>query len=134
MSNEIRVSAWLEALKSNFKFPRIGKSMSLDMNGIGGGGPGMVEVGESVQIIRFSELDRPGWLFMLNYDDEAYIDWGFGPTLGAETGTGTGAGNDGLGGRMEPGEFALFRLHPAGELAMRASAVGVRIQVVVLED
>lgn len=135
MADEVRVTTWLEALKGAFKFPRFGGSYTFDMTGQGGGVPGEIIVGVTEQTVRFSQLDRPGWLIMFNADDEGYVDWGFGPgPLGSETGTGTGTTNDNLGGRMEAGEPALFRLHPAAELVFRGSAEGIRVQIFCLED
>jgi hypothetical protein len=134
MANEIRITGFLEAIKDNFTLARSGKSFSVDMDGVGGGTPGMVILGLVEQSINLEALTRPGWVMMQNIDDAAYVDWGAGPYLGDETGTGSGTANDGLVGRMEAGEFALFRLHPAVHLTMRASAEQTRVLIFALED
>lgn len=134
MASEIRVLAALEALKGNFQLARTQKQLTIDMDGQGGVTPGQVIIGLVAQAIDLSGLDRPGWCMIQNIDEEAYVDWGGGPSLGSETGTGTGADNDGLVGRLEAGEVALFRLHPAAEIMMRASAENTRVLILALED
>lgn len=136
MADEIRVTAYLEAIKSLYQFPRIGGSFTFDLNGDGGDAPGFVDADITETVVDLSALTRPGWVFMQNFDPTNYVDWGAGPNLGAGTGLtpGTGTFDDLLIGRMYPGEPALFRLHPHANLVLRADTAPCRVLVKALED
>lgn len=136
MSNEIRVIAYLEALKGLFQFPRVGGAFTFDLNGGGGDAPGFVDADVTETPVDLSSLTRPGWAFMQNLDPTNFVDWGAGPNLGAGTGLtpGTGTFDDLLIGRMYPGEPAIFRLHPYAQLVLRADTAACRVMVRVLED
>jgi hypothetical protein len=57
---------------------------------------------------------------MQNLDATNYIEWGFATTV--------------YGGKLEPGEFALFRLKPSTTLYLKANTAACKALVKAFED
>lgn len=108
MANEIKVLAQLEAQKGTFLLPRHGvENFQFDMAGIGGGSPGLINVGSSPQQLDLSELTAAGWVWMKNIDPSQDVWWAF-----SEAGLGTG-------GILRPGRPAVFEITESTPLWMQ---------------
>lgn len=120
MANEITISARLKVVNGSLSFERNLSSMSIDQAAVGGPTPGYMTIGTSEESTMMSELGTLGWLFMQNLDTTNYVEWGF------STGV--------YGGKMEPGEPALFRLKPSTTLYLKANTAACKCVVYALED
>lgn len=120
MANEITVTAGLRVLNGNLDFRRDFGTKTFDQDAVGGPTPTYLTIGTSEESEAFSELGTVGWLLMENLDDTNYVEWGFA----------TGV----YGGRLEPGEPALFRLNPSTTLYLRANTAACKCVLYALED
>lgn len=120
MANELTVSARLKVANGNLLFDFNPGSKSYDQSTIGGPTPGMVSVGTSEESQAFAELSTVGWCALQNLDATNYVEWGF------STGV--------YGGRLEPGEMALFRLNPSTTLYLKANTAACKVLVNAMED
>lgn len=135
MANEIKVGVSLACSNRNFKQPKLGSQIvSIAQAGIGGGAPGIVNIGPADEAIDLTEIAVPGWLWMQNIDQTQVVIWG--PDSG---------GAMVPMGRMRPGEPAGFRLDPGATLRMQVDPATeesgstsaenqAKVQIVVLED
>ena len=120
MANEITVNIGIAVRKDNLVFPDNSVTRQYDMSGLGGPTPGFVTIGTVEESTTFPELTTLGWLEMKNLDPTNFVEWGFS----------TGA----LGGRMEPGEPASFRLKPGATLFLKADTAACKCQINAFED
>lgn len=122
MANEITVSARLKVVNASLVtyFERAINNKQFTQAAIGGPTPGYQTIGTSEESNTFSELTTEGWLLMENMDATNYVQWGF------STGV--------YGGRMEAGEFALFRCEPALTLYLKANTAACKVAIYCLED
>jgi hypothetical protein len=120
MANEITVSGRLRVSNGNLEFDQNLGQLQFDQAAAGGPTPGYLTIGTSEESEAFSELGTLGWILMRNLDDTNYVEWGFA----------TGA----YGGRLEPNEFALFRLNPSTTVYLRANTSACKCVLYALED
>lgn len=120
MANEITVNAKLAVNNGNLSFTRTITGALFDQAASGGPTPGYLTVGTSEESETFSELSTVGWLLMENLDPTNYVEWGF------STGV--------YGGRLEPGEPALFRLSPSTTMYFLANTAACKVVVYCFED
>jgi uncharacterized protein YaiE (UPF0345 family) len=120
MANEVTITANIAVRKSNLVFDGKNASATFDMTGTGGPTPGYVTVGTTEESTAFPELSTLGFLFMKNLDTTNYIQWGF------STGV--------YGGRLKPGETALFRLEPGVTLYLKANTAACKALVYGFEN
>ena len=72
----------------------------------------------------FPDLGTEGWVFLQNLDSTNYVEWGASattPTLATI-------------GRLEAGEYAIFRYEPAVTLRAKANTAACDLYVAVYED
>lgn len=120
MAGTIRVNLQVDVNNGNFIDSVSVSNKSFVQTNPGGGNPGTLSIGTSEESVALSELGTQGWLFMQNLDDTNYVRWGFATTA--------------YGGRLEPGEVALFRLNPATTLYMIADTAACRVNIRAFED
>lgn len=122
MANEITVSASLTVKDANGKpyVQEIFPATSFNQAAVGGPTPGYITVGTTEESTAFPELTTEGWLFMKNLDATNYVQWGFATTV--------------YGGRLEPGEVALFRMEPSVTLYLKANTAACKVLVMGCED
>jgi hypothetical protein len=120
MANEITITTGIRVLNGNLDFQRPAKAFSVNQSAIGGPTPGAISVGTTEESTAFPELTNEGWLFMQNLDPTNFVQWGF------STGV--------YGGKLKPGETALFRLQPATTLFIRANTAACNCLVYGFED
>lgn len=120
MANEITVAGRLRVVNGNAEFERNVGTKQFDQAASGGPTPGFLTIGTSEESESFSELSTLGWVLLENYDTTNYVEWGFA----------TGV----YGGRLEPGEFALFRLNPSSTLYLRANTAACKVFIAAMED
>jgi hypothetical protein len=120
MANEISVNLSLKVTNGNLTETIATGTKLFDQTAVGGPTPGYVNVGTTEETIAFGELSTQGYLFLQNLDVTNYVRWGFG----------TGA----YGGRLEPGEFAMFRLNPGTTLYLIANTAACKVTVKAFED
>jgi len=120
MANEITISASLRLVNGNQIFQFLPAALSITQTAQGGPTPGYWIVGTSEESNAFPELTTEGWLVMQNQDGTNYVEWGF------STGV--------YGGRLEAGEFAMFRTNPALTLYMKANTAACKVVVYCFED
>ena len=120
MADEITINAQLKVVNGNLKFEHSSGFIQFDQAAAGGPTPGYVTIGTSEESIAFGELSTLGWIIMQNLDATNYVRWGFATTA--------------YGGRLEPGEFALFRLNPATTIYLIANVAACKCVVYALED
>jgi len=120
MANEISVTAGIRVLNGNMDFQQAAKTYSINQSAVGGPTPGAIVVGTTEESTAFPELTTEGWLFMQNLDATNYVQWGF------STGV--------YGGRLRPGETAMFRMEPSLTLFLRANTASCRCLVYGFED
>jgi len=125
MAEEIKIRSGIEVTKDSFKFADPNRpTLTFDMDGDGGGNPGVIDVGTSEEDVDLSEFATLGWVWMRNLDDTNYVTWG--PKSGASMVA--------LG-RLEPGEPAgPFRLEPGITLRMVADTAACKVQVNAFPD
>lgn len=122
MANEIAVSARFKFVDSASK-PYLDVSFPLtnfNQAAQGGPTPGFITAGTSEESTAFPELTTEGWLFMKNLDGTNFVQWGF------STGV--------YGGRLEPGEIAMFRMEPSLTLYLKANTAACKMLVYGMED
>lgn len=120
MADEITVSASLQVSNGNQLFRFSPAALSITQAAQGGPAPGYWIVGTTEESNAFTELTTEGWLMMQNQDATNYVEWGF------STGV--------YGGRMEAGEFALFRTNPGLTLYLKANTAACKVVVYCFED
>lgn len=122
MANEIRVTQQINVQNGelNVTYPSGNLADTFDQAAVGGPTPGYVTIGTSEESETFSELSTLGWLMMHNLDDTNFVEWGF-------------ATGD-YGGRLEPGEKALFRLNPGTTLYLKADTAACKMVLNAFED
>lgn len=120
MANEITINAKLAVSNGNSVFSRTITGQQFDQTAAGGPTPGYLTIGTTEESEAFSELSTEGWVLMENLDATNYVEWGFA----------TGV----YGGRMEPGEPALFRLNPTATLYLKANTAACKVAIYALED
>lgn len=122
MANEITVSGRLKVVNASGAtyFDRIINNKQFTQAALGGPTPGYLTIGTSEESEAFSELTTEGWILLENLDTTNYVRWGFATTV--------------YGGRLEPGEFALFRCNPGLTLYMIADTAACKVLVNCLED
>lgn len=120
MADEITINASLQVLNGNLSFARSTGSKTYDQAAIGGPTPGMVDIGITEESVSFSELSTVGWCLMENLDSTNFVEWGFSTAV--------------YGGRLEPGEVALFRLNPSTTLYLKADTAACKVTIYALED
>lgn len=120
MANEITVSGRLKVSNGSLSFERNISTLAVDQSAVGGPTPGYMTIGTSEESTMMSELGTLGWVMMQNLDTTNYVEWGF------STGV--------YGGRMEAGEFALFRLNPSTTLYLRANTAACKCVIYAIEN
>lgn len=86
----------------------------------GGGNPGTLQISTGEDNVTFGDMNAPGWVFIQNLDDTNYVEWGFA----------TGV----YGGKLEPGEFAVFRLTTGAGLFLSADTAACYVNIRCFED
>jgi len=119
MADEIVVSTRVQVINGNMKFTFDPLALSVTQNAVGGPTPGYVTIGTSEESYAFPEIATLGWFMMRNLDETNYVDWGF------STGV--------YGGRLQPGEWALFRFKPSTTLYLKANSAACKMQLNALE-
>lgn len=122
MADEIAVSASLRVKDAtgNYYIDEVIRTKTFDQAAVGGPTPGYLTIGTSEESEAFSELSTEGWVLLKNLDATNYVQWGFATTA--------------YGGRLEPGEFALFRLEPSTTLYLKANTAACKVLVMGVED
>lgn len=122
MANEITVSGRLKVVNASgvSYFDRVITSKQFTQAAIGGPTPGYMSIGTTEESTAFTELTTEGWLFMENLDTTNYVQWGFA----------TGV----YGGRLEAGEFAMFRCEPSLTLYLKANTAACKMLINCMED
>jgi hypothetical protein len=80
----------------------------------------VVNVGTSEETLATTEIGTLGWAVFHNLDSTNYVRWGFSTTV--------------YGGRLEPGEYAVFRLNPGVTTYMIANSAACEVMVTIIED
>lgn len=122
MANEITVNLSVSVNNGNLK-KRLGTdrgTFSLNQAAAGGPTPGYVTIGTTEESIAFAELSTVGLCVLTNLDATNYVRWGFA----------TGV----YGGRLNPGESAMFRLNPGTTLYLIANTAACKCLVEALEN
>lgn len=120
MADEITIRASLRVVNGLSSFVQDYGQLTFDQATAGGGNPGKVSIGTTEETVSLGDITTPGWVIMRNIDPTNYVQWGF------STGV--------YGGRLEPGEPALFRLDPGATLYMKANVAACSVVIQVLED
>lgn len=121
MANEITVQTSLKVTNGNAKALGLDAlNQSFDQAAEGGPTPGYVSIGTLEESHSFGELSTLGWMIMQNNDSTNYVQWGF--TTGD------------YGGRLEPGERAVFRLEPGATLYLKANTAACKMIIYAFED
>jgi hypothetical protein len=135
MANEITAVVSLSCRNGNFSLPPSAIARTqITQNGVGGGAPGMIQVGSSEVAVDLSQINTPGWVYMRNFDTGQSVIWGP-EDSGAMVPFGV----------MKPGEPAAFRLHPNTVIRMQVDSETedseatseeneASVQIFVLED
>lgn len=79
-------------------------------------------IGTSEEDVTFGNVTTLGWLFMRNLDSTNYVQWGAKDTTMKTAG------------RLEAGEFALFRVEPGITLRMVANTAACDVWFVMYGD
>ena len=120
MANEITINASAVVRNGNLNFSWTPGALSVTQAAIGGPTPGMQAIGASEESIAFGELTVKGWVILQNLDATNYVRWGF------STGV--------YGGRLEPGEYAMFRLNPGATIFLIADTAACKVLAYGFED
>lgn len=120
MANEITVTTQLKVVNGNNSFDTTTQTQTFDQTASGGPTPGYATIGTTEESETFGELSTLGWVRLKNLDITNYVEWGF------STGV--------YGGRLEPGEPALFRLNPGTTLYLKANTAACKVRIDALED
>lgn len=122
MAGEIRAQLSLRVTKGNFD-DSIAVSISADQAGVGGGNPGIVDIGTTDEPITAGDLaSTKGHAVFRNLDDTNYVDIGpesngvIVPTM-----------------RLKPGEFGYLPLVPDVTLRARANTAACRVMVKIYD-
>ena len=122
MANEITVNQSLRCDNGNFSFRREVGFTNFDQTTAGGGNPGTVNIGTSVESVTFGDVTTPGWAMLTNLDATNFVQWGFSSGV--------------YGGRMEAGETAgPFRLDPGqSSIFLLANTAACNVLIQILSD
>ena len=84
----------------------------------------VVSVGTSEEDLGVADVTVNGWLYLKNLDTTNYVTWGP-KSAGAMVAMG----------RLEPGEFALFRMAPSSvTLRWVANSAAVKVKAILWQD
>lgn len=97
MADEITIGTFIRVVNGNMKDEFSIGNYSVDQVAMGGPTPGYFTLGLSEETISFAELATKGYCLIQNLDATNFIKWGFATTV--------------YGGKLLPGESALFRLN-----------------------
>jgi hypothetical protein len=78
-------------------------------------------VGTSEEVLAVNDTALGGWLLMINRDTVNYVEWY----------TGTGGT---VTGKLEPGEFALFRTNTTADIYLKANTAGCDVEILLVDD
>jgi len=122
MANEITLKFSLQAENGFLKESVNIGQLQIDQAAVGMAG-GAQSIGTSEEVVGFGDVSTEGLLYLRNLDDTNYVE--FGPE---DTGAMVPIG------KLEPGEFAVFRLKPSVVLRAQADTAACLLQVLLLED
>jgi len=120
MASEITVTQRIQCINGNYNSGALGGAGEQFDQAAAGAASGVQAIGTSEETLAEGDLATMGWLWMRNLDATNYISWGF------STGV--------YGGRLEPGEQALFRTEPAATMYLLADTASCNLQYIWLED
>ena len=120
MANEITASASLRAKKGS-----VDKSLSVGPVSFTMTGTQYTSfvknVGTSEESLNVIDAAYGGWLLMVNIDTTNYVEWY----------TGTGGT---VTGKMEPGEWAMFRSASTADLYLKANTAACDVEIFMVDD
>ena len=122
MANEIRLTLNMDVNNGAFTF-KGRHSFQVDQSAIGGGNPGVVDIGTSEEDIDFGDITTEGYAVLKNLDDTNYVQYG--PKS---------AGSMVAFGRLKAGEVAVVRLEPGVIIRAIANTAACKVEVRVMED
>lgn len=76
MANEIRLTVSVQITKGGLDFQSRPTAYTLDMIGAKGPTPGALTIPVGGKVIPFSELTTPGLCWMVNLDEDNYVEYG----------------------------------------------------------
>lgn len=120
MAGEIKLNCSLTLRNGSNIFSWQPGALTIDQAANGGPTPGYSTIGTTEESIAFGELSTQGLLILHNLDATNYVRWGFA----------TGV----YGGRLMPGEYAVFRLNPGSTLYLIANTAACKCHVYGLEN
>ena len=118
MSN-ITINTSFALRKGTNTFTWTPNALSITQTGTGGPTPGVRTIGTTEVSETFTELTNEGWVILQNIDATNYVRWGF------STGV--------YGGRLRPGEYAVFRLNPGTTIFLFANAEACKVVIYGIE-
>ena len=121
MADEITTRGSLELINGGYKLKVDLGTLKFDQTGTGGRDV-VVNVGTSAETIASDEIGTLGWCLLLNLDATNYVTYGPDSTGQVDFG------------RLEAGEFALFRLEPGITLKATANTAACEVRCIILED
>lgn len=122
MADELKLTLASRLTNGSFKDNFDPGQISIDQAAVGAHRP-IVTVGTSEEVIDTGDVATLGWCIMQNLDATNYVDWG------PESGGAMVAI-----GRLEPGEWAAFRLKPGIVLRGQANTAACKVDVRIYED
>ena len=123
MANEIKGTLSLQVNSDTFDFQQA-LSFDADQAGVGGGNPGVVDIGTGDEAIDFGDLTGAlGWALIRNTDATNFVEYG--PEA---------SGSLAVFGKLLPGEATLIRLSPLITMRARADAAVVRMSISVFAN
>lgn len=120
MANEIELTIGLKVENGNFSFNKAAAVYLIDQSAVGGGNPGVVDIGTTEETVSFGDIASKGVLLLHNLDSTNYVEYG---TVTSGTGQ-----------KIKPGEVHFTRLKPAETLYMKADTAECRVLVLCFED
>lgn len=121
MANEITLTAIMKLVNGNLTEDQrlSGKQFTQDVAEVD---KFTQNIGTSEEDVTFSSVTTHGWLLMINLDATNYVEWGDKDTTMKAIG------------RLEPTEFAFFRMAPGGVMRMQANTAACDVLFVMLGD
>lgn len=122
MADELKLTLASRLTNGSFKDNFDPGQISIDQAAVGAY-RAIVIVGTAEEVIGAGDVGTLGWCILQNLDDTNHVDWG------PESGGAMVAI-----GRLEPGEWAAFRLKPGIVLRGQANTAACKVDVRIYED
>ena len=121
MANEITAALSFGVVNGQFVFPTLSTGTNkFDQTSIGGGGPGVLDIGTTEEVVTLTDIATPGFIFIKNLDATNYVQ------VGPESASAMIEWH-----RYQPGWWSWGPLDPGAVIRAKANTAVCKVHFVV---